>query len=301
VTPFLSPERLPELSLRALPLPEPVRNLLAEAGVPVGALRPAGRLGPRRPVHRLAGGGLIVELASAGEAGRLRLRREAWGRSWAQSVGVRTVPLLGAGPEGEWLVSEWWEPSAPGGAGYLDDAISTALRIASAPPPPAGPPPNVWSSPRRAVPLRLAKGLLGGVPTRLWWAARQAASELPTVPVAHGDFYHRNALWCPERGGVHVVDWEYLGPGTRHSDLVRLWTLLPLSSDREDLQARMLRLVPADQHRELGVLALYLALRLLGENVKGDRRDRHPADLAHARAIQPEARALARDLGAWPL
>ena len=314
MAPFRSPAQFPELP--ELPerqrgrgpepasagerLPEPIRALLAGIGVSPGALRPTRRLGPRRPVHRLIGGGVVIEVAAASELGRLRLRREVWGRQWAQGIGVATVPVLGSDPAGDWLVSEWWEPSAPAGDAFLDDAVATALRIATAAPPPAGPPPNTWASPRRSAPIRLARGLLGGVPTRLWWAARQAAAALPTTPVAHGDFYHRNALWCPERGGVQVVDWEYLGPGLRHGDLLRLWSLLPARADREALLARILNLVPGPQHPDVGTLAVYLALRLLGENVKGARRDRHPADLAHARAVQPEARALARDLGGWP-
>jgi hypothetical protein len=308
VAPFLSPDRLPsrhgarsEPGAAGARLPEPVRALLTALGVSPGGLRPTRGLGPRRPVHRLVGGGIVVEIANAGEAARLRLRREVWGRDWARNVGVATVPMLGSDPDGRWLVSEWWEPSAPAGNAFLDDAVAAALRIAAAPTPPAGPPPNVWASSPRAVPVRLARGLLGGVPTRLWWAARQAATTLPKTPVAHGDFYHRNALWCPERGGVQVVDWEYLGPGLLHGDLLRLWTLLPARADRDTLLARVLGLVPAAQHRDVGKLALYLALRLLGENVKGARRDRHAADLAHARTIQPEARALARELDAWPL
>ena len=312
MAPFLSPGRLPELPERhrgrrpepggaGSHLPEPARALLATVGVSPGGLRPTRGPGPSRPVNRWVGCGVVVEVANARQEARLRLRREIWGRDWARSVGVATVPLLGSDPDGGWLVSEWWEPSAPAGNAFLDDAVATALRIAAAPTPPAGLPPNVWASSRRSVPVRLARGLLGGVPTRLWWAARQAATALPKIPVAHGDFYHRNTLWCPDRGGVQVVDWEYLGPGLLHGDLLRLWTLLPNRADRDALLTRILRLAPAEQHRDVGTLALYLALRLLGENVKGARRDRHAADLAHARAIQPEARALAHDLDAWPL
>ncbi|EXG79936.1 phosphotransferase family protein [Cryptosporangium arvum DSM 44712] len=295
MTPFVRAEASPSLSY----LPEPVHAVLNDLGVDLQVLESPPFAGPRRPVRRFVGGGVVVEVAET-EPGRLRLRRELWGRQWARQVGIPTVPVLASDPDGTWVVAEWWRPGAPAGPEFLDDAVATALRVAGSPPPPPGPPPAQWTSPRRAAPLRLARGVLGGVPTRLWLAARRAAAGLPRVPVTHGDFYHRNALWCPERGGVHVVDWEYLGAGPRHGDLVRLWTLLPHRTDRDALRDRILALSPASEHREIGVLALYLALRLLGENVKGARADRHRADLNHARAIQPEARELARTLDAWP-
>lgn len=297
MTPFVRAEASPSLPQRDLP--EPVRAALADLGVPLPALEAPPFVGPRRPVRRLVGGGVVVEVAES-ETGRLRLRRELWGRRWARQVGIPTIPVLHEDPDGAWVVAEWWHPAAPTGPAFLDDAVTTALRIAGSPEPQPGPPPARWTSPRRAAPIRLARGVLGGVPTRLWLAARRAAATLPRVPVAHGDFYHRNALWCPDRGGLHVVDWEYLGPGHRHGDLVRLWTLLPHRADRDALLERVLALVPASEHRDVGLLALYLALRLLGENVKGARSDRHRADLDHARSIQPEARALARALQAWP-
>ncbi|TQS45502.1 phosphotransferase [Cryptosporangium phraense] len=266
-------------------------DALAGLGVRPESLAPGTFAGPQRPLRRFLGAGLVLEVAT-GESGRLRLARELWGRGWARQVGVPTVPVLDAGEDGSWLIAEWWKPSPPSGEDFLDEALTAALRIAGSPPPEPGPPQALWVSDRRAAPIRLARGVIGGVPTRPWLAARRAAAALPTVPVAHGDFYHRNALWCPERGGLHVVDWEYLGPGPRHGDLVRLWTLLPSRSDRDALLTRILALAPEAEHREIGVLALYLALRLLGENVKGPRRDRHRADIDHARAIQPEARAL---------
>ncbi len=135
---------------------------------------------------------------------------------------------------------------------------------------------------------------------RLWWAARAAARTLPQVPVAHGDYYHRNVLWRPE-GELCVVDWEYLGAGPRHGDLLRLWTILPDRADRDALLDRILAAAPAAQHREVATLGLWLALRLLGENLKAAREDRNSADLAHAWSIQSEARALARAHNAWPL
>jgi aminoglycoside phosphotransferase len=295
-------------------LPRGVLAVLRGERIDPESLRPVPGRGPRRPIRRLVGCGVVVELAAGADtgadigadtgadtaAGRLRLRRELWGRCWAAGAGLPTPPVLGADADGGWLVSAWLPAGAPTGPDFLDAAVATAGRIAAAPPPPAGPPRSVWRSPRRAAPLRLARGFLGGVPTRLWWRARQAAAALPRVPVAHGDFYHRNVLWRPDSGTLHTVDWEYLGTGLRHGDLLRLWSVLPGPLDRAGLLARLLDGLPAAQRADVGTLALYLALRLLGENVKGDRRDRDEDDLVHARALLPEAYALAEDLGGWP-
>jgi hypothetical protein len=305
-----------------------VRAVLLREGVDPDLLRLLPGRGPRRPIARLigpitgqarhpvghairrpgtgSGVRVVVELAIDGAsgyghaAGRLRLQRELWGRCWAAAAGLPTPTVLGADPAGGWLVSSWLEPAVPTGPGFLDAAVETAARIAAAPPPPPGPPRSVWRSPLRSAPLRLARGALGGVPTQLWWAARQAVARLPQVPVAHGDYYHRNVLWCPGRGGLYTVDWEYLGPGVRHSDLLRLWSVLPDPADRAGLLARLLDDVPAAERAEIATLGLYLALRLLGENVKCAPRDRDATDLAHARAIQPEAHALAQTHGGWP-
>ncbi len=279
-------------------VPEPVRAVLDAHGVPAAALRPRDKLGLRRPVRRLGAGGVVVELA-AGAAGQLRLRREIWGRAWAQTVGVPTVRLLGADPDGGWLVSEWVEALPPTGAAFLDRAIDVADRIAAAPPPLPGPPPAVWRSPRSAALVRTARALAGRMPMRLWLASRAVAGGLPRVAVAHGDYYHRNVLW--RDGEVRVVDWEFLGEGPRHGDLLRMWTVLPARDDRDALIDRLLGRADAAGRREIAALALFLALRLLGENLKGARADRKPEDIAHARSIQPEAAALARAHGAWPL
>lgn len=273
---------------------------LAEHGIDPDSLRTVGKLGLRRPVTRLVGDGVVVELAES-DAGRLRIRRELWGRAWADRAGVPTATVLAADPAGSWLVSEWVEAGAPSGPSYLDRAVEVAGLIAAAPPPLPGPPPSVWRSPRHAALTRTARAVAGRMPVRLWWAARAAARALPQVPVAHGDFYHRNVLWRRDRGEVCVVDWEYLSAGPRHGDLLRLWTILPSRTDRDALLHRILTAVPAAQHREVATLGLWLALRLLGENLKADRRDRNPADLAHAWSIQPEARILARTHNAWPL
>jgi hypothetical protein len=287
-------------SQRALAIPPAARAVLTSHGIDADSLRRLGKLGLRRPVTRLGGCGIVLEITES-DAGRLRIQRELWGRDWAVRHGVPTATVHAADPDGEWMIGEWITPGAPSGPSFLDAALATANRIAAAPPPTAGPPPNVWRSARRDVVLRTARALAGRMPMRLWWASRTAARTLPLVPVAHGDYYHRNVLWRPDAGSVCVVDWEYLGAGPRHGDLLRLWTILPARADREDLMTRILAAAPPAQHREIATLALWLALRLLGENIKAARPDRNAADVAHARSIQPEARALAHAHDAWPL
>jgi hypothetical protein len=272
----------------------------ADHGVAPGELRPLGKLGLRRPVTRLGGRGIVVEIAEDDE-GRARIRRELWGRSWAASAGVPTAVIHGSDPDGGWLVGEWVPAAPTGGQRYLDRAVQAALAVGSAVPPLPGPGAAVWRSPRRAAVLRTARAISGRMPMRLWWAARTAARDLPQVPVAHGDFYHRNVLWRADRDEVCVIDWEYLGAGPRHGDLLRMWTILPDRRDRDSLLDRLLSATPPAQHREIAALGLWLALRLLGENIKSPRTDRNAADLAHARSIQPEARDLARTHDAWPL
>ncbi|HEV2088840.1 MAG TPA: hypothetical protein VGR21_11055, partial [Cryptosporangiaceae bacterium] len=71
-------------------VPAAVRAVLDAHGVSATALRPRDKLGVRRPVDRLGAAGVVVELAS-GSDGQLRLRRETWGRRWAQEVGVPTA------------------------------------------------------------------------------------------------------------------------------------------------------------------------------------------------------------------
>lgn len=293
---------MPRLAASAdgLVLPVGARAVLVEHGVEPDASPPRVKPGLRRPVTRLRAGPLVVEVADS-PAGRVRIRRELWGRAWATTVGLCTPTVYGADPDGAWLVGEWIDSAPPGGPDFLDRAIETAERIRTAPPPPPGPPASVWRSPRRAAPARTARAVVARMPLRLWWAARSAARALPQTPVVHGDFYHRNVLWQPDRGRVSVVDWEYLGPGPHHVDLLRMWTILPERAERDALLDRVLAAAPAPERREIAVLGLYLALRLWGENVKAPARDRDAADLAHARSIQGEAHALARAHGAWPL
>lgn len=260
-------------------------------------VRPAS---PAHPLARYRGDGVVVEVA-AGEAGRRRLRVEAAGRAWADKHGIPTVPVLQAEPDGAWLVSTWIDAYAAEGPDYVRQAIEVAERITAAPEPPSVErDASSWRAPRRTVVSRALRNISGGVPLRLWLAARRQARSVPHPrAVAHGDFYPRNVLWA--QSAVHVVDWEYVGWAPRHTDLLRLWSILRRRDDRQLVISSVLADADDEERARVGSLLLWLSLRLLGENLSAARADRDAADLAHARAMVPEASRLARQLGAWPL
>ena len=293
----------PGVSLEAMlvpAVPEAAIAVLKDHGVDAGSLVEMNKTGLRRPVTRFGSGGIVVEVAES-EPGRERIRRELWGRQWAAQAGLATAVVFDADQDGSWLVGEWVEPGAPTGTGFLDHALAAAQVITDAAPPSPGPPANLWRSPRRAALTRTARAVSGRMPIRLWWEARKAATALPMAPTAHGDYYHRNVLWRPDRDEVYIVDWEYLGPAARYTDPLRLWTVLPERADRDAVLERLFRAAPVDRHRDIATLGLWLALRLLGENLKAPRRARDSDDLAHAWSIQPEAAELARSHEAWPI
>jgi aminoglycoside phosphotransferase (APT) family kinase protein len=199
------------------------------------------------------------------------------------------------------LLSAWVDPCAAEGPEYVQRAIEVADRIAATPEPPGVErDASSWRAPRRTVVTRAARNISGGVPLRLWLAARRQAGSLPHPrTVAHGDFYPRNVLWA--RSGIHVVDWEYAGWAPRHTDLLRLWSILRRRDDRDRVISSVLADADDQERARVGSLLLWLSLRLLGENLSAARANRNAADLAHARAMVPEASRLARRLGAWPL
>jgi hypothetical protein len=255
---------------------------------------------PAHPLTRYRCDGVVVEVA-VGEAGRRRLRVEASGRAWADKHGIPTVPVLDTEPDGAWLLSAWVDPCAAEGPDYVRGAIEVADRIAATPEPPdVELDASSWRAPRRTVVTRAVRNITGGVPLRLWLAARRQARSVPHPrAVAHGDFYPRNVLWA--RSGIHVVDWEYVGWAPRHTDLLRLWSILRRRDDRDRVISSVLADADDQERARVGSLLLWLSLRLLGENLSAARANRNAADLAHARAMVPEASRLARQLGAWPL
>lgn len=285
-------------------LPSTARKALYARTEPDAQWRELGDTSLPRPVRRFTQGTVVLEVA-LGDVGRLRINREVHGRAWASGIGIDTAEVYDVDPGGSWLVGEWLPASSAGGPTpdsvdeYLAAALATAAKIAESTPPEPGPPPARWRSPRRTKIARALRGVAAGLPTRLWWSTRKAVEAVPTAPVTHGDFYHRNLLWRP--GGVLcVVDWEYLGPGPRYSDQVRLWTILPERSQRDTVREALLASAPAGDHGDIALLMLWYSLRLIGENVKTPRAHQNPADIAHAWSVLPEAREIARAAGVHP-
>lgn len=96
------------------------------------------------------------------------------------------------------------------------------------------------------------------------------------------------------------MDWEYVGWAPRYADEVRFWSLLPDRRDRDTALELILEGAPQSAWKDVGALALWLSLRLLGENAKAPAAIRNADDLEHARRLLPEAYDLARRLGGWP-
>jgi|GEM_PF-3456620 hypothetical protein len=290
-------------------LPQVASELLSIHGsADVNSWGEQGNLGPPRSVRRFVQADNMLEVATDSH-GALALRRETRGRQWAISQGVDTATLHGAAADGTWLLGQWLLPLPaqgpcpdwPDWSSYLDAALAVAAAIATAIPPPEGTPAAVWRSPRAKRLTRALRGTLAGIPQRLWWATRTAAAALPAAPIAHGDFYYRNLLWDQPRQRCCAVDWEYLGTGPRYGDLVRFWSVLPRREHRDAWLDRVWSITPAEHHHHIALLALWYALRRIGENVKAPRTYRNPDDTAHAWSVLPEAQELARSYGVYPL
>ncbi|MGH3383389.1 MAG: phosphotransferase family protein [Nocardioidaceae bacterium] len=251
------------------------------------------------PLRRYRDGGLVVEVAADAE-GRRRLRVEASSRAWASAHDIPTPTVQAADPDGRWLVAEWVDPTDSSGQEYVSRSIEVAGRIAVVGAPPAvGPDASTWRAPRRSTLTRAVRNVVGGVPPRLFLAARRQVAALDHPrEVAHGDFYPHNVIGSAS--GVQVVDWEYVGWAPRHTDLIRMWSVLRSRSDRDQLMVALLDGADPTERRRVGALLLWHSLRLLGENLSAPRRGRDPGNTEHARAMVPEASAWAVDLGAWP-
>ena len=280
----------------------PVSDSLAAAlrgqGVDPLTMRPCSKLGPKRPLARLLAtsptGEVMIEIALNGE-GRRRLLTEAGGRRWASGRGIAVPTVLGLGDAGTWFISAAAGAVRPNPA-FVESAMRLADRIGEqSTPPDLGELASDWRAPRRTRVLRGARTVLGGVPPRLFAQARAGFRDLPHDRVVHGDFYHRNIVQNTE--SYQVVDWEFSGWGPRFSDHLRLWSVLPDKSLRDLVLDRILDGVNRAERRSIGVIALWMSLRLLGENLSAPRRSRSADDLAHARAMLPEAVELARQLG----
>lgn len=283
-------------------LPSEARELAVQSGFPADSFAVVERPGVPRPLVRWSSGELLVEVATSPD-GRRRNLLESVGRSWADTHGVPVPQVLGVAPDGSWLLSRRLRTQVPHGPGYVRRALEVARAVRDAPALPVLPiglDASTWRAPRRTWAARQARGLLNRVPVRLWLAARDQFRELPRDTISHGDYYPRNVLNGP-RGEIAIVDWEYLGMAPRYFDEMRFWTLLAEPDDREAALEAVLVGCPRSDWWSVGALALWLAVRLLGENAKAPRGLRNETDLRHARSMVPEASRLARQLGAWPL
>lgn len=284
--------------------PDPAPAALVQALAACGLARrdvqeqvPSAR---RRPVRRFLGGGVVVDVATSPHGRQLNLL-EVRGRSWARAAGLPTVRVLGADERsGDWLVGELVATAPASGPAYLDHALAVAARLSRQDAPVGGPGRTSWRAARRTRPARLARMLTAGVPLRQFQQVRAAAAGLPQVAVAHGDLTYRNLLHVEGADAVTLVDWEYLGPAPAHVDELRLWSTLKAPADRAHLMDGLLRGLPRREHPGVGLLALWLCLRLFAENVAAPAQDRDLADAAHARGMAREAAHLARELQGWP-
>ena len=102
--------------------------------------------------------------------------------------------------------------------------------------------------------------------------------------MAHGD-YHLGNLLRRDDGGLVVVDWEFLAPAPRGTDVLRLWSTLPGADARAAVLAAALDGLGPDERHRLGVLGRWLALRALAEAAGEPERADRRADLPRARAV----------------
>jgi hypothetical protein len=251
---------------------------------PVPSSRPSSALSVWRT------GELHVDVA-VDDRGRRQLLNEVAGRRWAAAHGIATPALLAVAPDASWVVSQRVQTVAPTGPAYVESVLECARRIAAAPPVHL-PYRRTWRTPRSQAATRAWRGVVGGVPTAEWLHHRTRARRLTPSVASHGDFYPANVLALAD-GTVSVVDWEFAGAGVAYGDEARMWTLLASAADRALLLQRLLDRDGEPARRALAVLLPYMALRLLGENVKADPRHRNVATTRHARAMIPEARAAA--------
>ncbi|QWC83772.1 aminoglycoside phosphotransferase family protein [Nocardioidaceae bacterium] len=284
-------------------LREVLLDLSVDPGAP-GALEALEALTTsRRPSvvrwrHRSAAGtghpDLLVELAVR-RAGNRSLRNEVAGRRWAATAGVNTPRVLAHDTAGEWMVGEAATPVEPDPA-YVDTVVAQARLIAAAPAPPPGEDSRSWQAPPVARLLNAGLATTHGLPVPLFLRAREAYRSLPHDQPVHGDFYYLNVP-VDAAGRPAVVDWEFRGQGPEFSDVLRMWVSLPERSLRDQLLESLLGSASAEQRGRIGVVARWMAVRQLAENLTFVVRTSQ-VSLDHAREVLPEAVAVAEALGA---
>lgn len=254
---------------------------------------PFDKPGPPRPVERwratmIVGGEsapVLVAVAVGDEAAQ-RVRHECAARSWARRNGVSVPVVLAEGRD--WMVSQLVDVTDSVGADYVDEALrSAALIRAAAEPPPAAV--SSWQGSRRDRAQRLVRALIGHLPLKEFFRVREEAAKLQADVWVHGDYSSSNVMNSDT--GIRVIDWEFAGLGIWGTDEIRLWSTMEHLPDRERLMTRFIDTLPAERHRDTGVLMHWLALRQLAENLAAPRRYQNPENIALGHVTLTEARA----------
>ena len=270
-----------------------VASAFDQAGQDPGAFTYAAKPGPPTALRTFLGEDSVLTVAVDADGRRQNLV-EAACRAWASPHGVGCPAVLASAPDGAWLHAERVRAGRPEGEAYVHAALDAADRVAALPPPVLPAAPSSWRPDRAQRLLSAARGTLGGLDVPRFLRARRAAGELTARSTSHGDYYRRNVLHVPG-SGVSVVDWEFVGEAPRWTDHVRFWSTLRRAEDRREAWARTsatARAAGPESEAHLRVLAGWLGLRLLAENLAAPRHQRDADDLAHARVLAREARAL---------
>ena len=232
------------------------------------------------------------------EPTRARIREESARLAWAARQGIPVPEVRDSRPA--WLVTaRAANDGATGGRQYVEAAVAAARAIAGA----REAPPSVRGAVaahgggRWAGMSRLGRILRSPLSPLEFRRARAAAAALPRDVLAHGDFVLHNILFDASRGGVTIIDWEYLTYAPSHFDLLMLWPRLAASEDR----AIVLEEVSATtrDRRAAGVLHHWLCVRYLADLVSKSPHsawDRERVAAAERRLA--EARANAASWGA---
>lgn len=277
-------------SEEALVAPAAARAALGVAGVDLSALVRVPRSGRERSLGVLAGGGIALVIARDSKGRRDNLT-EAASRRVASDAGIAVPAILAVAPAGEWLITDWVEAQPARGEQYVLAALRAADAIMAIPWEARPAIHKTWAAPRAGRVARVARLVAGGMSLRSFREARAAAGLLSVQSLAHGDFYPRNVLHRTS-GGVAVVDWEFFGPAPAFTDHIRFWSILKDPGDRAVALESILAGRSPREAAEVGVLARWLTLRLLAENLSAPGAARNEENLDHARSSVDWGQAL---------
>lgn len=220
-----------------------------------------------------------------------RLERERTRLIWARSAGVPTPEIVEDSKA--MFVTRRSPVDPPAGTRYIELAIDAAMTITAAEPPPLSKLSGRRGASKFTLPIRGARAIVGGLDPRRFTSAKRAVSLLPRDALSHGDFHPNNVLFDSRAERVMVIDWSYLGFQPRWTDLVYFWTRLPDPEDRDLLAKRLIDL--ADDHRHLGALLRWIAIRSYAEMVTDEAwRKRDRDKLEQGRLVMDEAEKIAQ-------